>query len=447
MAGDTPWDDDEEWNPQDDDAPDAAPSTPAPAPRKVIDMVTKEPVAPKSTLTSLGSTLAPALERARRRKSGDEKPVPVPFPQYSEALKGGFWPGVHSVVAGTGAGKSTFMFQIATHAARQGVPVLYIGLELGEFQVALRAMGDSSGVNWSALYTGQASEEQLAKAESAIPDMMSLPFYVEYNTEQGWAPSNLLKRAEEIRKVHPSGPMLIVLDFLQLVGAEAAENGRMPDLRERIARAAYAAVHVAHKYQASVVLISSTSRANYGRFGGGAETDLKNFTTREVPGLYKKQRTLQSPDALVGAGKESGEIEYAVESQTVLVKWPMKLETGESVVLCAVPKIRYAMSSWVPMSFWHRYAELPFESVEDLPGADQMPKPGRPKTTVGEREKQIIQALQSGKKYPSKNQLLNDLSGNRKSNSEAYEQLLLDGRIVTDGSVLVLRDGTEWDKL
>ncbi len=434
---DTPWDD-SDWEPSDDDAPDAAPVN---APRKVIDMATKEPVQPKvkSTLTSLGSTLTPALERARRRKEGKEKPVPVPFPQYSEALKGGFWPGVHSVVAGTGAGKSTFMFQIATHAARQGVPVLYIGLELGEFQVALRAMGDSSGVNWSALYTGQASEEQLSKAESAIPDMMSLPFYVEYNSEQGWAPSNLLKRAAEIREQHPTGPMLIVLDFLQLVGAEAAENGRMPDLRERIARAAYAAVHVANKHSASVVLISSTSRANYGKFGGGAETDMKNFITREVPGLYKRQRTLQSPDALVGAGKESGEIEYAVESQTVLVKWPVKLETGESVVLCAVPKIRYAMSSWVPMSFWHRYAELPFESLEDLPGADQMAKPGRPKVTDDELEEAVVEAVQAARPGSSKTAIVRGMKGTYANNLKAFERAVQHQRITDDEFGYVVR--------
>lgn len=423
----------------DDDAPLIEPDEhrEQPEERKVLDMATRAPLVAKPGLKTLGSTLLPALERARRRKAGDEKPVPVPFRQYSEALKGGFWPGVHSVVAGTGAGKSTFMFQVATHAAQQGVPVLYVGLELGEFQVALRAMGDASKVRWSSMYTGNASDADLAKVEEAIPNLLHLPFYVEFNSEQGWAPSNLIRRAELIRKEHPTGPMLIVLDFLQLVGAEA-DNGRMPELRERIARAAYAAVHVANIYSASVVLISSTARANYGKFGG-ADTDLTNFTTREVPGLFKRHRSLKSPDALVGAGKESGEIEYAVESQTVLVRWPTRLESGESIVLCAVPKIRYALSTWVPMSFWHEYAELPFECVEELPGADQIAKPGRPKVSDDELEAEVVRAVLAARPGSSKTAIVKSMKGTYANNLKAFDLAIQNGRLTDDEFGYVVR--------
>lgn len=401
--------------------------------QKVVDIATKKPITSDDRgLTRLGDTLLPALDRAERRRNREEKPVPVPFPQYAEALKGGYWPGVHSVVAGTGAGKSTFMFQVATHAAKQGVPVLYIGLELGEFQVALRAIGNESGVRWSSMYTGQASEEELTKARTALPELMKLPFYVEFNSEQGWSPSNLSRRAKRIRDDHPSGPMLIVLDFLQLVGADDEDGGRrQPELRERIARAAYAAVHVANTYSAAVVLISSTARNNYSKLGG-SDADLANFITREVPGLYKRQRTLKSPDALVGSGKESGEIEYAVESQTVLVKWPTRLETGESVVICAVPKIRYAMSSWVPMSFWHEYAELPFESTDDLPGADQLAKPGRPKVPDEDVEMAVVVAVQKCPPGSSKTTICRSMPGTYANNLRAFERAIQNGRLVAD---------------
>lgn len=421
----------------DDDAPLSEPDEYVE--RKVVDMATREPIVSKPGLKTLGGTLVSALERAKRRKSGDEKPVPVPFAAYSEALKGGFWPGVHSVVAGTGAGKSTFMFQIATHAAQQGVPVLYVGLELGEFQVALRAMGDAAKVRWSSLYTGRASDEELAKVERVIPDLMNLPFYVEYNTEQGWAPSNLLRRAELIRKDHSKGPMLIVLDFLQLVGAELQDGSpRMPELRERIARAAYVAVHVANTYGASVVLISSTARSNYGAFGG-KDTDLGNFITREVPGLFKRQRTLKNPDALVGAGKESGEIEYAVETQTVLVKWPARLESGESVVLCAVPKIRYGLSTWVPMSFWSEYAELPFDSAEDLPGADQIAKPGRPAVDLDSLESAVLDAVKAARPGASKTAIVRSMRGTYANNLKAFERAIQNGRLTDDEFGYVVR--------
>lgn len=412
---------------------------------KAVDIKTRKPIS-NPALASLGSILLPALARAERRRSGKERPVPVPFPQYAEALRGGFWAGVHTVIAGTGAGKSTFMFQVATYAAKKGTPVLYIGLELGEFQVALRAIGDASGVRWSGMYTGQVSEADLGKASEAIPALMDLPFYVEFNTEQGWSPSNMARRAKRIREDHPEGTMLIVLDFLQLVGADAEDGGRRtPELRERIARASYAAVHVANTYNAAVVLISGTARNNYGKLG--SEADLSNFVTREVPGLFKRHRAIKNADALIGMGKESGEIEYAAESQTVLVRWPSRLESGESIVLCAVAKLRYGLATWVPMSFWHDYRELPFESAEELPGADQIAKPGRPAISGEEREEAIRGLLRSGAEYSSKNKLLNELGGNRKAASDAFERLVMSQEILTDGPRLVLRPITEWDKL
>ncbi len=427
----------------DNDAPLVAPDEPSTGvQRKVLNIATREPVdgadEPDSGLKTLGSTLLPALKRAKLRKEGTEKPVPLPFPEYADALGGGYWPGVHAVIAGTGAGKSTFMFQIAMHAAEKGVPVLYIGLELGEFQVALRAMGDKAKVRWSSLFTGRVSDDDLAKVEAAIPDMLSLPFYVEYNTEQGWAPSNLTKRAEAIRKRHPAGPMLIVLDFLQLVGAEATENGRTPELRERIGRAAYAAVHAGNRFNAAVVLISGTARSNYGAFGG-KDTDLNNFITREIPGRYKRQRTLKNPDALLGAGKESGEIEYSVESQTVLVRWPTRLETGESVVICAVPKIRYGMSSWVPMSFWTEYTELPFETAEDLPGADLVPKPGRPKVSDDELEESVVAAVLTARPGSSKTAIVKGMKGTYSNNLKAFERAIQNGRLTDDEFGYVVR--------
>lgn len=392
-----------------------------------------------AALRKLGDLLEPALTRAELRRSGDERPVPVPFPQYSEILAGGFWPGVHNMIAATGAGKSQFMFQTATHAAKAGVPVLYVGLELGEMQVALRSLSETSGLSWSRLYTGRCSTKDIERARQAIPALSELPFYVEFSSAHGWAPSNLITRAQQIRKAHPTGPMLVVLDFLQLVGAELGDAGRPPELRERIARAAYCGVHIANKYGASVVLVSSSARDKYALLAG--DVKAAGFANRRIPGFIEPVRTILNPDALIGVGKESGEIEYAAESQTVLVRWPAPLDNGEKAVLVAVPKLRYGAPSWVAMSFWQRFQELPFRETSELPPVSGNSGNGREAVTNNEYELRILATIRRHPGLRSQNDVVKNAEGNGLKLRAAFKALLAAGRIASVSDGFVVQEG------
>jgi replicative DNA helicase len=385
-----------------------------PAPRKLADL------------------FEPAIALAELRRTGKERPVPVPFRDYSEALCGGYFPGVHVTVAGTGAGKSAFQLQIALHSAKLGVPVLYVGLELSETQVALRTLGEEAGITWSRLYTGRHSVSELAQVEAAIPALAGLPFYVEFNTAQGWAPSNLVARAEQIRKLHPDGPLFVVLDFLQLVGAEPTAFGGTPDVRERISRASYAAVHVANTFGAAVNLISSAARDKYGTLAGDA--GAAGLSTTPMLGYVDPVRTIRNPDALIGLGKESGEIEFAAETQTVLIKWPVLLESGERAVLAALPKVRYAPPRWVPFSFWTRFAELPFRSLDELPQLDR-PTRGRPPVDEADLSDAVLATLR--RLGPSsKRQVVLATKGKDARLYQAIKDL------VASGKVIAANDGT-----
>lgn len=385
-------------------------------------------------LRKLSDLVPSALDRAELRRSGQELPIPVPFPQYGEILQGGFWPGVHTVVAGTGAGKSTFMFQTATHAAKAGVPVLFIGLELDEMQTALRAVGEASGTSWSGMYTGRCSAADLDRARAAAPALEGLPFFVEFGSAHGWSPSNLITRAEQIRKLYPTGPFLVVLDFLQLVGAEVDER-RSHELREKIARAAYCGVHVANKYGAAVVLISSAARDKYSLLAG--DVKAAGITTRGIPGRVEPVRTILNPDALIGVGKESGEIEFAATSQTVLIRWPAPLENGERAVIAAVPKVRYGHASWVAMSFWQRFNELPFQDIDDLP---ELQGRGRPAQPANELEERIMDTVRRNPTLASKSAVAGATTGTKGALLAAFDKLLAAGRLTDTGKGFVVRD-------
>ncbi|HEX2871664.1 MAG TPA: replicative DNA helicase [Polyangiaceae bacterium] len=386
-------------------------------------------------LQRLSDLVPSALDRAELRCTGQELPIPVPFPQYGEILQGGFWPGVHTVVAGTGAGKSTFMFQTATHAAKAGVPVLFVGLELDEMQTALRAVGEASGTSWSGMYTGRCSSADLDRARAAAPALEGLPFYVEFGTAHGWSPSNLIARAEQIRKAHPTGPFLVVLDFLQLVGADADER-RSPDLREKIARAAYCGVHVANKYGAAVVLISSAARDKYSLLAG--DVKAAGISTRGVPGRIEPVRTILNPDALIGVGKESGEIEFAASSQTVLIRWPAPLDNGERAIIAAVPKLRYGHPSWVAMSFWQRFNELPFRDIDDLP---ELQGRGRPAQPANELEERILETVRRNPTLASKSAVAAATTGTKGTLLAVFDKLVAAGKLADTGKGFVVREG------
>jgi len=330
---------------------------------------------PAEQLRRLGDVLDDAIRRAEARRTKEERPVSVPWPDLGEQLGGGLWPGLHVLVGGTGTGKSTMALQLALEAARQGTPVGYVGLELGELDVALRLLGEAAGVSWSRLYTGRATADEVSKAGARKDDLAGLPFYLELGRPNGWPAGELEVFAERMRREHPEAkpgalPMLIVLDFLQIVGDETREDGRTMglELRERIGRAAYFARDVSRRLNVAVLAVSSTARDKYGALGGDALDEI---------GLWLDKAghpRVSRPDALVGTGKESGELEYSADSVTVAVRGP-KLVTAEGTERCVVlvtAKGRATGAGWCALRFvrGQRFAEWPNSAREVIQGIE-----------------------------------------------------------------------------
>src|ERR1700722_12872572 len=122
---------------------------------------TKEPrLSPR-----LGASLTESIARARARSEGQEKPISVYLPILADHFGGGLWPGLHVINSGTGAGKTQSVVGQALHTAKAGIPVLYIGLELGQFEIDLRVLGLEANVPWSHLWVGKATAENLTAVE------------------------------------------------------------------------------------------------------------------------------------------------------------------------------------------------------------------------------------------------------------------------------------------
>jgi DnaB helicase-like protein len=325
---------------------------------------------------SLDSITDAAIVMARRRRSGEDKPVVTPWAPFNDTLGGGLWAGAHFIVAGTGVGKSQLTFQLAARAASNGTPVGLIALELDETQLVLRLAAEGTGVPWSTVYTGKCSPEQLLRVEASAQKVRALPIMTDFGEAMGWGYERLELMAQTIRATHPTGPFLIVLDFIQLISSPPGE--KETELRERIGRAGYAARNVSRKYGASVVIISSTARQNYGalnaklsKAGIGIEPDAHSRGG-------KLRRRIRYPDELIGLGKESGELEFSADSLSVIMRPTLDegrydsavaelLARGGKLMLLATPKVRAGIPSWFALGFEQgRFSSLSDETCNSI---------------------------------------------------------------------------------
>jgi hypothetical protein len=129
-----------------------------------------------------------------------------------------------------------------------------------------------------------------------------------------------------IRKLHPSGPMLVVLDFLQLVGSEPVVMGALLICESGSVRRHTAAVtlpiSMAQLYSSSRAPRAASTRCCRRCKGRGSDHT-------PVPGARRAGTYDTEPRCPDGCRQESGEIEYAAESQTVPIRWPTPLDNGE----------------------------------------------------------------------------------------------------------------------
>ena len=278
---------------------------------------------------SVNSFYCDAIARMMRRAEGKELPIPLPWPTVAEKLNGGLWPGEYVLVGNTGSGKSQWALQVALNAATQRIPCLYVGLELGKDDLIARMLGMLAGRKWSTLWLGKNQAELADIATQYGPQLIKMPIHTVVAPPYGWSYTKLYEIAEAMRKEYknlllsaegyPKVPMLVVVDFLQIV---ASPPGQREDLRYRIQQTAYAARAVARDLDAAIIMVSSTSRENYALLDGASSyndsgSQSKEQSRKTPPPSWERPATF-----LVGLGKESGEVEYSADYVLVLAKEP-----------------------------------------------------------------------------------------------------------------------------
>lgn len=297
-------------------------------------------------LRRVADTIDGTLSVLRRRMSGIDCPIPLPWPELGAVLSAGgagLWPGLHVVVGKTGGGKTQFALQAALHAAQQGIAVAYCGLEMGTDEITTRmlALLAGAGTHWSPLFHGKHTATSVGcVSQQNVDKLRGLPIHIDAARPYGWHASRIGEVAQAIPR-RPGQPVLLVVDYLQLV---ASDPGQRQELRERIAQASAFARAAAIEHNAAVMMISSTSRQNYAAIGGkdGEDRPARTALGQGDPGRF------------IGLGKESGEIEFNADSVTVLCPepWPDDKPPADGTTYhLAVAKVRAGRAQWVTLRF------------------------------------------------------------------------------------------------
>ncbi len=169
------------------------------------------------------SSLAPELIEALM--GADRNVIPTPFDTVNSLLGGGFHNGkLYVLVAQPGGGKTTWAAHCADHAARNGVPVIFIPMEMGRDQLFIYSIARLGEINSAKIETNQ--KEVRGQVESRIVETVEDYFANEglhmictegkFNT----SPATIEIAISSVRAMlglEKADPLLVVIDYLQLL--------------------------------------------------------------------------------------------------------------------------------------------------------------------------------------------------------------------------------------
>ncbi len=217
----------------------------------------------------VAASIDDAIELVRRRQSGEDAPIPMPFPDYSAAIDGGLYPGLQVLISTTGGLKTQLASQQLLHAAEQGIPCLFVSLELSKAKVTIRLLSQLAYLSWSRAMKGQFTDEQFEAFKNARAMLETLPIEIKTGKPYVYSSADLARDVDKFRAKHPKGRAFVVVDFVQLLRCDEAHA----ETRERVGRVIYDLQVIAEARGVVITAISSTARANNSLL----LTDIKRF--------------------------------------------------------------------------------------------------------------------------------------------------------------------------
>lgn len=153
-----------------------------------------------------------------------------------DRLYGGFHPGQMIVIAARpSVGKSAFAGQIAINMASKGYKVGIISLEMNNNEIAARLASLDTDIDFSAIFRGLYADERDRQRfyDRVNSSTAELPIYVTDSTDVNVADI----KAKAYKLKYKYGLDCLIVDYLQLVGAESNANRNRENEVSKISRA------------------------------------------------------------------------------------------------------------------------------------------------------------------------------------------------------------------
>lgn len=243
-------------------------------------------------------------------ESGDGAgPLPTPWTNLNNVLKGGTAPGELVVLAGRpGLGKTAFAGCMAVETARSVGPVLFVSCEVRDRTIGARLLAREGKIDNRAFRQGlDRAAGQLPKMLRARESLAGVPLKIVDSSSRVVRPAEVRKLARQMK----DGPALVVVDYLQLMYPDEKCNSR----EQEIAGMSRAMKRLAVELNCPVWLLSQLNRKVE---DGGRRPELSDL--RESGAVEqdadivimlhserKNQALTRTPvEALVRKGRSSG---------------------------------------------------------------------------------------------------------------------------------------------
>lgn len=192
------------------------------------------------------------------------------FPDLDKALNGGFVPGGLYVLAGaTGHGKTTIALNMLRRIGLNGVPALFLTLEIPWVQAVRAILAASAHVCLTSLETVQCSEEELEALRSARSTLADLPIHLDDATAALDAVVLLIRTSAQ------NGKRVVFLDQTSWLCAKGETS------LERVTEISRRLKTVAREARVVLVLLAQVNREGCKNPAGPTLYDLRDSGTLE----------------------------------------------------------------------------------------------------------------------------------------------------------------------
>jgi replicative DNA helicase len=218
--------------------------------------------------------------------------LPTGFPTIDREMSG-LQEGLHVVGAQPGAGKTTFGISIARHAAKQGLPTVFVTFDEGADRLSLKTLCSLAGVPAARVAGGLMDPAPLETAASTHHEVLSKISFIQGDSTL--SPTEAMAGLEDRLAQHRARIGLMVVDYIQPWAA--AWRGAGMEYRQAVGALVVELRQAALRCHCPILLISAQNRAAQGeaKMSSLRETSDLEYSADSIIFLTADNNRLASP--------------------------------------------------------------------------------------------------------------------------------------------------------